>query len=37
MANSHYKIIDAFRKFDAVQARIEVINHIYINRPDISG
>lgn len=35
MANSHYKIIDAFKKFDAEQAKFEVISHIHKNRPDI--
>ena len=34
LANSHFKIIDAFKKFDAEQARSEVISHIYFNRPN---
>ena len=34
MADSHFKIIDAFKDFDAAQARNEVINHIYQNRPN---
>ncbi len=35
VANSHYKIIDAFRNFDGVKARLEVIKHIHHNRPNI--
>ena len=34
MAESHFKIIDAFKIFDAVKARSEVISHIYQNRPE---
>ena len=34
MAKSHFKIIDAFKKFDADRARSEVISHIYFNRPN---
>ncbi len=34
LANSHFRIIDAFKKFDAEQARSEVISHIYFNRPN---
>ena len=35
VAKSHYKIIDAFRNFDGVNARLEVIKHIHYNRPNI--
>ena len=35
VANSHYKIIDAFRNFDGMKARLEVIKHIHYNRPNI--
>ena len=35
VANSHYKIIDAFRNFDGMKARLEVIKHIHHNRPNI--
>ena len=35
MANSHYQIIDAFKVFDPIRARNEIINHIHHNRPFI--
>ena len=35
MANSHYQIIEAFKVFDAIRARNEIINHIHHNRPFI--
>ena len=34
MANSHYRIIEAFDNFDSEKARYEVINHIHYNRPE---
>ncbi len=34
MANSHYRIIEAFDNFDSEKARYEVIKHIHNNRPD---
>ena len=35
MANSHYQIIEAFKVFDPIRARNEIINHIHHNRPFI--